>query len=156
MRTAARTVLTLAAAGLFATTAVGTASAQSVDPVWGQLLTGSVGSVAAPFTPSPVVPWPEMATTENPFGASERTGFLTPDQPAFWNPLVEADRLVSPYGTSTRVVCTSFHGVTTGCWQADRQGNAHELRRLAANLPNVTGSLKPGGGAGTFVLPLGS
>ena len=63
-------------------------------------------------------------------------------------------RLTSPFGTSTRIVCQGFHGVTTDCWQADLEGRPHKLTRLPANLPDLTGSSAPGGGVGHFVYPL--
>ena len=80
--------------------------------------------------------------------------WLTPDELAYWNPLVNEPRLTSPFGTNTRIVCQGFHGVTTDCWQADLEGRPHKLERLPANLPNVTGSSAPGGGVGHFVYPL--
>lgn len=84
----------------------------------------------------------------------EADGWLTPDEPAYWNPLVNEPRLTSPFGTSTRIVCQGFHGVTTECWQADEQGRPHRLVRLPANLPNLAGSSAPGGGVGHFVWPV--
>lgn len=97
--------------------------------------------------------WPPVPDYPSPSVPYDATGFLTPADPDYWNPFIERDRLTSPYGTSTRIVCTSFHGVTTGCWQADEQGNPHKLVALPFNFPNATGSSKPGGGSQHFVYP---
>ncbi|WP_067689774.1 hypothetical protein [Nocardia jejuensis] len=83
---------------------------------------------------------------------SEAT-FLTPTDPAYWNPLDARGRLTSPYGNSTRVVCSSFHGVAMSCFQADRDGNPHKLVALPFNFPSFTGSSAPGGGASNWVYP---
>ncbi len=83
----------------------------------------------------------------------ETSGFLTPDNPDFWNPLVSRNRLTSPFGNNTRIVCTAFHGVLMDCWQADRDGNPHKLVKLPLNFPSVTGSSLPGGGPGHYVYP---
>lgn len=97
--------------------------------------------------------WPPIPDYPSPSVPFETKGFLTPTDPAYWNPLLAEDRLTSPYGTSTRIVCTAFHGVLTGCWQADAQGNPHKLVALPFDFPNVTGSSMPGGGAQHFVYP---
>lgn len=53
----------------------------------------------------------------------------TPDQLEFWNFSANYPRLVSPYGTSTRIVCVGWR--TLGeCWQADRNGVPHKLIAL--------------------------
>ncbi|WP_241384044.1 hypothetical protein [Rhodococcus sp. CH91] len=97
--------------------------------------------------------WP-VPRPDSPVYVFEADHWLTPDNPAYWNPLVNEPRLTSPFGTSTRIVCQGFHGVTTACWQADLEGRPHKLERLPANLPNVTGSSAPGGGVGHFVYPV--
>lgn len=97
--------------------------------------------------------WPPIPDYPSPSVPFEASGFLTPTDPAYWNPLVAENRLTSPYGTSTRIVCTSFHGVLTGCWQADAQGNPHKLVALPFDFPNVSGSSMPGGGPQHFVYP---
>ncbi|MGW0018186.1 hypothetical protein ACWDUD_07640 [Rhodococcus sp. NPDC003382] len=97
--------------------------------------------------------WPPVPDEPSAIGPYETSGFLTPDNPDFWNPLVARDRLTSPFGTSTRIVCTAFHGVLMDCWQADRDGNPHKLVRLPFNFPAVTGSTLPGGGPGHYVYP---
>lgn len=97
--------------------------------------------------------WPPVPNYPSPSVPYETKNFLTPDQPAYWNPLVAEERLTSPHGTNTRIVCTAFHGVTTDCWQADEHGNPHKLVRLSFNFPSVTGSSMPGGGPGHFVYP---
>lgn len=108
---------------------------------------GTAGIAAADEWP----PVPDYPTPLVPFDAQ---GFLTPVDPAYWNPFVNDDRLTSPFGTTTRIVCTAFHGVLLDCWQADEHGNPHKLVRLPANLPNFTGSgSMPGGGPGHFVYP---
>ncbi|MFD6354706.1 hypothetical protein [Nocardia tengchongensis] len=83
----------------------------------------------------------------------EVTGFLTPADLDYWNPLVDRPRLTSPYGNSTRIVCSGFHGVDTSCYQADANGNPHQLKRLPANYPNLTGNVAPGGGVSHWVYP---
>ena len=81
----------------------------------------------------------------------DRDDLLTPESPEFWNVGLAADRIISPFGLSTRVVCTSFHGVTLDCWQADREGTPHKLVKLPYNFPSHAGETSPGGGPGTFV-----
>lgn len=83
----------------------------------------------------------------------EAHDFLTPADLDYWNPLVDRARLTSPYGNSTRIVCSGFHGVATSCFQADADGNPHQLKRLPMNYPNVTGYLAPGGGVSHWVYP---
>lgn len=97
--------------------------------------------------------WPPIPPYPSPSVPFDNSNFLTPENPNYWNPFVNQDRLTSPFGTSTRIVCTAFHGVLTGCWQADQYGNPHKLIRLQANVPNVSGSGLPGGGPGHFVYP---
>ncbi|MEU7764245.1 hypothetical protein AB0B25_03875 [Nocardia sp. NPDC049190] len=97
--------------------------------------------------------WPPVPTQPSPTAPYETKNFLTPTDPAYWNPLDTRNRLTSPYGTSTRIVCTAFHGVTLGCWQADRDGNPHKLIALPFNFPAITGSAQPGGGASHYVYP---
>ncbi|MCK0091382.1 MULTISPECIES: hypothetical protein [unclassified Rhodococcus (in: high G+C Gram-positive bacteria)] len=77
--------------------------------------------------------------------------FLVPSDGEFWNPLVAKNRLTSPFGESTRIECTQFHGVLLECWQADQNGNPHKLTALPFNFPAVTGSAEPGGGPSHFV-----
>lgn len=97
--------------------------------------------------------WPPVPTEPSPTAPYETKSFLTPTDLDYWNPLASRDRLTSPFGTSTRIVCTSFHGVTLSCWQADRAGNPHQLIKLPFNIPSVTGSSQPGGGPAHFVYP---
>lgn len=97
--------------------------------------------------------WPVTPPYPSPTAPQEMSGFLTPQDPAYWNPLVSADRLTSPYGNSTRIVCTGFHGVLLECWQADAEGNPHKLVKLDMNYPGSTGAGLPGGGPGHFVYP---
>ncbi|MEE2031974.1 hypothetical protein [Rhodococcus chondri] len=97
--------------------------------------------------------WPPIPEYPSPMVPFETDNFLTPEQPAFWNPLVAEDRLTSPFGTATRIVCTAFHGVMVDCWQADERGEPHKLVRLPFNFPSVTGSSMPGGGPAHFVYP---
>ncbi|NNH70479.1 hypothetical protein HLB23_11495 [Nocardia uniformis] len=81
--------------------------------------------------------WP-VQQPNSPIQVSEVT-FLTADDPNFWNPFDMRSRLSSPFGNSTRVVCTSFHGKTMECFQADQDGNPHQLKALPFNFPNITG-----------------
>ncbi|MGW5075360.1 hypothetical protein [Rhodococcus sp. NPDC004095] len=112
--------------------------------------------IGAPAAANAADEWPPIPDYPSPSVPFDNTHFLTPDNPEYWNPFVAKDRLTSPYGTSTRIVCTAFHGVLTGCWQADRDGNPHELVRLPADFPNVSGSSLPGGGPGHYVYPVWS
>ncbi|MFB8001004.1 hypothetical protein [Nocardia sp. NPDC056000] len=96
--------------------------------------------------------WPQQQPN-SPIYVIETKNFLTPTDIGYWNPLDSSPRLTSPYGTSTRIVCTGFHGVSTGCWQADADGNPHKLIALPFNFPSFTGSGAPGGGASHYVYP---
>ncbi|MFF0817020.1 hypothetical protein ACFYVR_17955 [Rhodococcus sp. NPDC003318] len=100
--------------------------------------------------------WPPVPDYPTPVVPFDTKDFLTPDNPEYWNPFVAKNRLTSPYGTSTRIVCTAFHGVLLECWQADLQGNPHKLVQLPVDFPNVSGSTMPGGGPGHFVYPIWS
>ena len=133
-------VLGLATA--LALSGTGAASAQSAE------LEGIVGSVGALSAGSPATELPPHNPATGPWLV---TDFVTPENPVFWNPAVATNRLVSPFGLANPVTCTSFHGVLLECFQQDHTGAQHKLVRLAANLPNVSGSLQPGGGPGTFV-----
>ncbi|MFI5780710.1 hypothetical protein [Nocardia sp. NPDC051570] len=96
--------------------------------------------------------WP-VQQPNSPVEVFDAHGFLTPTDPGYWNPLDSSYRITSPYGTSTRIACTAFHGVIMRCWQADRDGNPHELKRLPFNFPAVVGWGQPGGGPSHFVYP---
>ncbi|MFC7446899.1 hypothetical protein [Rhodococcus daqingensis] len=108
---------------------------------------GSAGAAAADEWP-PIPPYPSPSV---PF---ETKDFLTPTDPDYWNPFVSKNRLTSPFGTSTRIVCTAFHGVLTGCWQADQNGQPHKLVPLPLDFPGSTQSSMPGGGPAHFVYPI--
>ncbi|MCM6772509.1 hypothetical protein NDR87_00500 [Nocardia sp. CDC159] len=95
--------------------------------------------------------WP-VQQPNSPVSVFDAKGFLTPDNPAYWNPLDTSYRLTSPYGNSTRVVCTAFHGVIMQCWQADHNGNPHQLKQLPVNFPAIVGWQQLNGGA-NFVYP---
>ncbi|GAB2650897.1 hypothetical protein ABI214_04245 [Prescottella soli] len=97
--------------------------------------------------------WPPVPTEPSPTAPGEYYNFLTPTDLDYWNPFVSRNRLTSPFGTSTRIVCTGFHGVLLSCWQADLQGNPHKLVQLPLDFPGSTGSSQPGGGPGHFVYP---
>ncbi|WP_174564505.1 hypothetical protein [Nocardia inohanensis] len=95
--------------------------------------------------------WPEQQPN-SPISVFETKNFLTPDNPGYWNPFDFGNRLTSPYGTSTRIVCNSFHGVTMSCWQADQDGNPHQLQKLPFNFPALPGYGRLDGGS-NFVYP---
>ncbi|MDH6679949.1 hypothetical protein M2284_004174 [Rhodococcus sp. LBL1] len=97
--------------------------------------------------------WPPIPEGPSAVGPAEYYGFLTPTDLDYWNPFVSANRLTSPFGTSTRIVCAGFHGVLLNCWQADLQGNPHKLVQLPLDFPGSLGSSAPGGGPGHFVYP---
>ena len=97
--------------------------------------------------------WPPVPPYPSATGPAEYYGFLTPTDPDYWNPFVSRNRLTSPFGTSTRIVCTGFHGVLSECWQADREGNPHKLVHLPMDYPGSMGSNEPGGGPVHFVYP---
>ncbi|WP_433716327.1 hypothetical protein ACQP2U_01770 [Nocardia sp. CA-084685] len=65
----------------------------------------------------------------------ETKDFAVQSDPDYWNPFSDRNRLTSPFGTSTRIVCTSFHGVQQDCWQADIDGNPHKLNIAPLDLP---------------------
>ncbi|RVW06160.1 hypothetical protein [Rhodococcus spongiicola] len=67
----------------------------------------------------------EDAWPENGYDVTDSV--LMPDQLEFWNPMVKATRVVSPYGRSAQIVCAKFRGVNVQCWQADSEGNPREL-----------------------------
>ena len=74
--------------------------------------------------------WPVDPGNGHPDRPVDLTNYvLTPDQPAFWNPSVGRPRVVSPYGNSTKIVCTGYRSYDA-CWQADRAGNPHKLDLL--------------------------
>lgn len=97
--------------------------------------------------------WPTPPDEPSAIGPAEYYGFLTPTDLDYWNPFVSRDRLTSPFGTSTRIVCTGFHGVLLECWQADLEGNPHKLVQLPLDFPGSLGANLPGGGPGHFVYP---
>ncbi|WP_430334668.1 hypothetical protein [Rhodococcus sp. ACT016] len=81
----------------------------------------------------------------------DRTGYvLMPDQPEFWNPAIGIARVISPYGRTTKIVCTGYR-VDTSCWQADRDGNPHELKELFNT--TVFGSLATTPATAIFIYP---
>jgi hypothetical protein len=102
---------------------------------FGVLVAASV--VSAP--PAAADEWPQVPDYPTPVSTFETKNFLTPTDLDYWNPLVNSPRLSSPYGTSTRIVCQSFHGTTFACWQADRDGNPHKLTSLPFNFPSIVG-----------------
>lgn len=69
------------------------------------------------------------------FEVYETKNFAVRSDPDYWNPLSDRNRLTSPYGTGTRIVCTSFHGVQQDCWQADSDGNPHKLTIAPLDIP---------------------
>lgn len=69
------------------------------------------------------------------FEVYETKNFAVQSDPDYWNPLSDRNRLTSPYGTNTRIVCTSFHGVQQDCWQADPNGNPHKLTTAPLDVP---------------------
>lgn len=74
--------------------------------------------------------WPVDPGEGNPIRPVDVTDYvLTPDQPEFWNPAVGKPRVVSPFGRTTKIVCTGYR-VYDQCWQADQNGNPHELKFL--------------------------
>ncbi len=71
--------------------------------------------------------WPVDPGEGNAVRPENATNYvLMPDQPEFWNPTVNMTRVVSPYGRTTKIVCTGYR-VDTSCWQADPAGNPHKL-----------------------------
>lgn len=71
----------------------------------------------------------------------------TPDQLEFWNFAANRPRLISPYGTSTRIVCVGWR--TLGeCWQADRNGVPHKLIALPGLMSFSTSQVEA-----TYVFP---
>jgi hypothetical protein len=120
------------------------------------IMTAAVGMMLGGAAVANADEWPPVPNYPTPLVPFETKGFLTPTDLDYWNPLVSMNRLTSPFGTSTRIVCTAFHGVTLDCWQADQSGNPHKLVRLPFNFPAITGWQLPGGGPSHFVYPFWS
>lgn len=119
------------------------------------LLVGLViaGVIGSPALAQAEDAWPTAPDYPSPVTVYETDRFLTPTDPAYWNPLVDEYRLTSPYGTGTRIVCKSFLGGTAGCWQADRGGNPHQLAELPVNFPHLFSTQWPGYAPKHFVYP---
>ncbi|MDH6283907.1 hypothetical protein M2284_001520 [Rhodococcus sp. LBL1] len=95
--------------------------------------------------------WPVDPGHGSPSRPGDRTDYvLMPEQPEFWNPAIGKTRVISPYGRTTKIVCTGYR-VETRCWQADRDGNPHELKELFNT--TVFGSLAPTPATAVFVYP---
>lgn len=75
---------------------------------------------------------------------------LTPDQLNFWNPAVGIPRVVSPFGRTTKIVCTGYRAYDN-CWQADQNGNPRKLN-LVFNM-GVFGSLTSVPAQSLFMYP---
>lgn len=75
---------------------------------------------------------------------------LTPNQPGFWNPAMGRPRVISPYGTSTKIVCMGYV-LYDACWQADSKGNPHKLDKVFSM--GTFGSLTPTPPQNVFVYP---
>ncbi|MGV9413535.1 hypothetical protein ACWDOP_26850 [Nocardia sp. NPDC003693] len=96
--------------------------------------------------------WPEW-NPNSPISVFETKDFLTPADPGYWNPFESRARLTSPFGTSTRIVCTAFHGQMSSCFQADGQGNPHKLGVVPNNFPFALGSSTQLTGGQHFIYP---
>ncbi len=83
----------------------------------------------------------------------ETKDFAVQSDPDYWNPLSDRNRLTSPFGTSTRIVCTSFHGVQQDCWQADLDGNPHKLDIAPLDVPYAGSSQTGHFGPKHYVYP---
>jgi len=95
--------------------------------------------------------WPPDPGEGSPVRPVDVTSFvLTPDNPAFWNPSAGLPRIISPYGDSTKIVCTGFRRYED-CWQADREGNPHKLTRIFDM--SAFGSLAPVPAPFVFIYP---
>lgn len=71
------------------------------------------------------------ADPSNPFGPSDVTGyFVTPLDPAAFDPNDNTALLLSPWGTSQPIFCSSFHGKIYNCTQTDPNGGAHSVGNL--------------------------
>ena len=91
--------------------------------------------------------WPVDPGQGSPVRPVDVTSFaLTPDRLEFYNPFIGLPRIISPYGTTTKIVCTGFRGYDN-CWQADQAGNPHKLRPilgLGSSTPASNVFLYPG------------
>lgn len=92
---------------------------------------------AAPYWPLDDAGWP-MSVPGSAYNAREvaRDTFVTPEEPAFWDPTQPRPRLLSPFGKRTKIVCLGS-GVVDRCWQADPAGNPHMLGVLPSPLGSV-------------------
>lgn len=85
---------------------------------------GAAGSAAAQDS-WPIDPGPGHAT--RPIDAGPYV--LTSDQAEFYNPADPRVRIITPFGHSTKIVCSGYRALRD-CWQADRDGNPHKLRPI--------------------------
>lgn len=70
------------------------------------------------------------APDDNPFGPKDTTAsFVSAFDPAAYGARGQASLIVSPYGTSQPIMCSSFHG-QTGCYQVDPMGNKVALNQI--------------------------
>lgn len=84
----------------------------------------AMGAVFA-FAPTAVA-----APDDNPFGPKDDTAhFVSAFDLAAYGSRGQASMIVSPYGTSQPIMCSSFHG-QTGCYQVDPWGNNVTLNQL--------------------------
>ncbi len=98
---------------------------------------GAAGTAAAQDS------WPVDPGPGNPVRPIDAGPYvLTSDQPEFYNPADPRVRIITPFGHSTKIVCSGFRDLTH-CWQADRDGNPHKLRLIfgfdfgSVSAPNV-------------------
>ncbi|MFE3441440.1 hypothetical protein ACFXNW_00250 [Nocardia sp. NPDC059180] len=94
--------------------------------------------------------WPSQGNGRSVF---ETKDFAVPSDVDYWNPLSSRNRLSSPFGTSTRIVCTGFHGVMQDCWQADLDGNPHKLEIAPLEMPYAGSSQTGRPGPTHYVFP---
>lgn len=94
---------------------------------------------AAPAWPLDHEGWPQTVADSG-YNAQEAgpDSFVTPEQPAFWDPAQPLPRLISPFGKASRIVCLGS-GAVDRCWQADPSGRPHQL----ASVPSPLGSVVP-------------
>lgn len=117
MRHALRSLLAVSATSVCLLAGAGSASAQDAWPV-----DPGPGSAVRPVDAGPYV--------------------LTSDQPEFYNPADQRVRIITPFGHSTRIVCSGFRAFND-CWQADRDGHPHKLKLIfgfnlgSVSAPNV-------------------
>lgn len=99
-----------------------TPRAAAVLSIIAATLVGAGGVASAePVDPSPINFWDRSDWSP--------TSILVPTDAEFWNPFIGKTRVISPFGRTTKIVCSAIGrgAIATECYQADPQGGVHRL-----------------------------